>query len=57
MTLYRASDVEHITDLGEIARYPVRGYPALIINGNTVCVGSVPTKENIKTWVRQAQNE
>jgi small redox-active disulfide protein 2 len=52
-----AADVEHITDLGEIARFPVLGFPALIINGKTVCAGSVPSKENIKTWVQQAQNE
>lgn len=52
-----AADVEHITDLGELARYPVLGFPALIINGKTVCAGTVPTKKYIKTWVQQAQNE
>jgi len=52
-----AADVEHITDLGEIARFPVLSFPALIINGKTVCAGSVPSKENIKTWVQQAQKK
>jgi small redox-active disulfide protein 2 len=52
-----AADVTHITDLREIARYPVLGSPALVMNGTPVCVGSVPSKEQIKQWIRKSTGE
>ena len=49
-----AADVTHITDLNDIARYPVLGSPALLMNGTPVCVGKVPSKAQIREWVRHA---
>ena len=46
-----AADVEHITDIREIAKYRVIGSPALVINGKTMSVGKVPSKEEIKKWL------
>jgi hypothetical protein len=46
--------VDHITDMKEIARYRVMGSPALIINGKTLAVGSVPPKDRIKKWLLEA---
>jgi hypothetical protein len=46
--------VDHVTDMKEIARYRVMGSPALIINGKTLAVGSVPPKDRIKKWLLEA---
>ena len=49
-----AADIEHVTDIAEIGRYGVMGTPALIINGKVAAVGSVPSKAQIKAWVKEA---
>jgi hypothetical protein len=46
--------VDHVTDMKEIARYRVMGAPALIINGKTLAVGSVPPRDRIKKWLLEA---
>ena len=51
-----AADVEHVTDINEIARYGVMGTPALIVNGNVKSVGSVPPRGKIIGWLKEAQN-
>ncbi|MBW2172681.1 MAG: TM0996/MTH895 family glutaredoxin-like protein [Deltaproteobacteria bacterium] len=47
-------DLEHVRDVKEIGRYGVMGTPALVINGKVVCVGKVPSKEEIKEWLSEA---
>ena len=49
-----AGDLEHVTDIKEIARYRVMGSPALIINGKVLAVGSVPSKKQLIEWLKQA---
>lgn len=48
-----AANVEKITDPGEIASYGVFGTPAVIINGEVKSVGKVPTKEEVKGWLKK----
>ena len=48
-----AADLEHIRDIKEIGKYGVMGTPALVINGKVMCVGTVPTKKNIKEWLSE----
>ncbi len=48
------ANVEHVTDMKEIARYRVMGSPALLINGKTRAVGSVPPRDRIKKWLLEA---
>ena len=48
------AELEHVRDLAEIGRYGVMGAPALVINGAVKVVGSVPPREKIRTWIRQA---
>ena len=48
------ADLEHVTDIKEIARYRVMGSPALIINGKVMAVGSVPSKKKLIEWLKQA---
>ena len=49
------ADVEHVTDLKEIGRYGVMGSPALLINGEVKCVGSVPPRSKLIEWLKEAQ--
>jgi predicted DsbA family dithiol-disulfide isomerase len=46
--------VDHVTDLREIARYNVRGFPALVVNDKVLAVGSVPPRDRIKAWLADA---
>jgi small redox-active disulfide protein 2 len=48
-----AADLEHVRDIKEIGRYGVMGTPALVINGKIMCVGTVPTGEKIKEWLKE----
>lgn len=48
------ANVDHVTDIKEIARYGIMGSPALLINGKSVAVGSVPPRQRIKKWLVEA---
>ena len=47
--------VEHVKDVKEIAEFGVMGTPALVINGQVVCVGKNPPVNKIKEWVLKAK--
>lgn len=47
------ADLEHIRDADQIARYKVKGTPALIINGKVMSIGSPPLKKDIIKWVQE----
>jgi small redox-active disulfide protein 2 len=51
-----AADLQHITDVKEIARYGVMGSPALVINNKVVSVGDVPPKSKIRQWIIESCN-
>jgi small redox-active disulfide protein 2 len=51
-----AADLQHVTDLKEIARYGVMGSPALVINDKVVSVGEVPPKSKIREWIIESCN-
>ncbi len=48
------ADVEHVTDIKEIARTGIMGMPALLINGAVKIVGQSPTREALKKWLLEA---
>lgn len=50
-------DLEHVRDVKEIACYGVMGNPALVINGKVVAVGRVPSKSQLKEWLRTASKK
>jgi hypothetical protein len=52
-----AADLEHIRDIKEIGKYGVMGMPALIINGKVMSVGSVPPKNKLKEWLKEAEGQ
>ena len=47
------ADLEHIRDADRIAEYKVKNTPALIINGNAMGSGRIPSKSDIYNWLRE----
>lgn len=43
--------VEKVTDLMKIAGYGVFGTPAVVVGGEVKCVGKVPKKEDVISWL------
>lgn len=52
-----AANIEHITAINEIGKYGVMGTPALLINGEVKCVGSVPPKNKLVAWLKEIQEK
>ncbi len=45
------ASVEKISDFQEIAKLGVFSTPAVVVNGHVKCVGKVPTKNDVKSWI------
>jgi small redox-active disulfide protein 2 len=43
--------IEKVTDTMKIAGYGVFGTPSVVIDGEVKCVGKIPTKEEVKSWI------
>ena len=43
--------IEKITDYTKISDYGVLGTPAVVVNGKVKCVGKIPSKEEIRSWI------
>ena len=50
------ADINKITDYGEIMSYPIVSTPGLVINGDVVCSGRVPTQAEVTTWLVNAES-
>lgn len=48
-----AAKVEKVTDIMQIAQYGVFGTPAVIVDGEVKCVGKIPKKEDVLSWVKK----
>lgn len=46
------ADIEKITDFNAIAGFGVFSTPAVVIDGQVKCVGKVPTKKEILSWIK-----
>ncbi len=44
-------DLQHVTDVSEISRRGVFLTPAVIINGDTVLEGRVPSADEVRGWL------
>ncbi len=44
--------VEKVTDMLKIADYGVFGTPSVVVDGEVKCVGKIPTKEEVKQWLK-----
>jgi len=47
------ADLEKVTDTMEIAKYGVFTTPAVVVNGQVKSVGKVPSKEDVRSWLRE----
>lgn len=47
-----SANVEKVTDLMKIAGYGVFGTPAVVVGGEVKCVGKVPKKEDVLSWLK-----
>ncbi|MDF1592066.1 MAG: thioredoxin family protein [Desulfobacterales bacterium] len=47
------AQVEKVTDMMKIAGYGVFGTPAVVVNGEVKCVGKIPSKEEVKGWIKK----
>jgi len=46
--------LEHITDQGEMLKYPIMYTPGLVINEELVCAGRIPSIKEVISWVKEA---
>jgi hypothetical protein len=47
--------VDKIEEANLVKKYGVEGLPAVMINGQLKCIGRVPGKQELLTWIREAQ--
>ena len=46
------ASVEKVTDTMEIAGYGVFGTPAVVVDGEVKCVGKIPKKQEVLSWIQ-----
>ena len=49
--------IQHVTDYGEIMKYPIMFTPALVVNEQVVCAGRIPMVDEVTGWLREALDE
>ncbi len=47
------ANVEKVTDVMQIAQYGVFGTPAVVIDGQVKCVGKIPKKDDVISWIKK----
>ena len=50
-----AANVEKISDIRKIIAYRIMATPGLVIEGKVKCAGRIPSVDEIKTWIRDAE--
>jgi len=45
------AQIEKVTDTMKIAGYGVFGTPAVVVDGEVKCVGKIPTKAQVASWI------
>ncbi|MGA2588040.1 MAG: thioredoxin family protein [Candidatus Aminicenantales bacterium] len=50
-----AANVEKISDIQKIVAYRIMATPGLVIEGQVKCTGRIPSVDEIKTWIREAE--
>ena len=47
------ADVQKVTDMKKILEYNIIATPGLVINGKMKCSGRIPSKNQIKNWIKE----
>jgi small redox-active disulfide protein 2 len=50
-----AANVEKISDIQKIIAYRIMATPGLVIDGKVKCAGRIPSVDEIKIWIREAE--
>lgn len=45
--------VEHVTDIAKIMGYGIFSTPSVVVDGQVKVTGKVPTKAEVKSWLRK----
>ncbi len=45
------AQIQKVTGVMDIASYGVFGTPSVVIDGEVKCVGKIPKKEDVKSWL------
>jgi small redox-active disulfide protein 2 len=48
-----SATVEKVTDTLKIAEYGVFGTPSVVVDGEVKSVGKIPSKDDVKKWIRK----
>jgi len=48
-----AVDIEPVTDLMEITKYDVMSTPGVVIDGEVVSSGKVPSRREVRAWIEE----
>ena len=46
------AEVEKVTGMMDIAAYGVMGTPAVVVDEKVKCVGKIPSKDEIISWIK-----
>ena len=49
-----SAEIIKVKDAMEIAKHGVFGTPAVVVDGEVKSVGKIPTKDEIKGWIRKS---
>lgn len=47
------ADVEKVSGMLDIAAYGVMGTPAVVVDEKVKCVGKIPSKDELKSWITE----
>lgn len=48
-----AAAIEKVTDVMKIAEFGVFGTPAVVVDGKVKSVGKIPSKNEVKSWLKE----
>lgn len=48
-----SATVEKVMDMMKIAEYGVFGTPSVVVDGEVKSVGKIPSKKDVKNWIRK----
>ncbi len=48
------AEIEKVTDMKEIMKWPILSTPGLVINNTVVSSGRIPSEAEIAGWLKQA---
>jgi small redox-active disulfide protein 2 len=49
------ADVSKVAEIDKIMEYDIMMTPGLVINGDVVAAGKLPTKDQIKQWIESGK--